>query len=448
MGVSLLEAAAANFRTDEQSDRLNEEFMRRLGMRKRYLPARLAISRSLAMSSPLEVGGVDLDGKVIKGDTLFGTGTALSVWLGLIVERAAATPEVDVKQLVAIVGAHWRRGLQQLDKDWEQSGRDLPSFISRVVEGAELRFAGSQRGTLTIDSAQTDPGGLIEVVIGEIGEETSSRETMRWSLNGVGSSPHSAIMGGVGSGKTRTAVAMLRSIHEQARVPLLAFDFKGDLGTDSSGGGYALDRLFDAEVLEPPRMPIPLDVLALPSRDAIDIAEASSRFREAFSRLKASRIGDRQRNAVHEACSRALVANSPCRLEQIREALEQFYQEEEMKEDGAVATMREICRFPLFVPKYQPHEFFSRSWIVRLPPNVDEDSRTIVINLILNSLDQYLNSLADSTVSSVGARSMRIMCVVDEAHRVLGTRLPALSNLIRMSRSKGGGCHAYIAVAG
>lgn len=33
---------------------------------------------------------------------------------------------------------------------------------------------------------------------------------------------------------------------------------------------------------------------------------------------------------------------------------------------------------------------------------------------------------------------MRIIAMVDEAHRVLGTKLPSLSNLVRMSRSKGG----------
>lgn len=44
MSISLVEVAGANFRTDYDSDKLNTDFMGRLGMRKRYLPARLAIS--------------------------------------------------------------------------------------------------------------------------------------------------------------------------------------------------------------------------------------------------------------------------------------------------------------------------------------------------------------------------------------------------------------------
>lgn len=297
--------------------------------------------------------------------------------------------------------------------------------------GSRTRLGGSADGT-------TFTTGQIAVPIGEIAEDVVTKEKVVWDLNGPGGSPHSAIMGGVGSGKTRTAVAMLRSIRQQASVPLLAFDFKGDLGTDAAGEGYHLDELFGAKVLEPPREPIPLDVLSLRSRDEIDISEAASRFRESFSRLKGSRLGDRQRTALHDAASLALGSNTTCELRHIRDALVNIYEESEMKEDGAIATMREICRFPLFEPKFDPTTFFQKSWIIKLPPNVAEDSRTIVVNLVLDALDQYLNSLVDAERGADGARGLRILCMVDEAHQVLGARLPALANLIRMSRSKGG----------
>ena len=254
MSISLVEVAGANFRTDEQSDALNTAFMGRLGMRKRYLPARLAIARSLAISVPPDLGGDELEpGKSIKGDTLFGTGTALSVWLALIIERAGE-PDVDTRRLVALVGAHWRRGLASLDKEWEHAGQDVAKFVKRLVEVAELPTGGRGRvgGAAGAVSGATYSSGLIDVPIGEIGEDAATKEKVVWSLNGRGGSPHSALMGGVGSGKTRTAVAMLRAIRGQAQVPLLAFDFKGDLGTDASGGGYHIDELFEAKTLEPP----------------------------------------------------------------------------------------------------------------------------------------------------------------------------------------------------
>lgn len=66
-----------------------------------------------------------------------------------------------------------------------------------------------------------------------------------------------------------------------------------------------------------------------------------------------------------------------------------------------------------------------------------EESRSIVVNLVLDALDQYLNGLPDAPVAENGSRGMRVLCVIDEAHRILGSKLPSLSNLVRMSRSKG-----------
>jgi len=439
MSISLVEVAGANFRTDYDSDKLNTDFMGRLGMRKRYLPARLAISRSLAMSAPVDLLADQLEpGKVIKGDTLFGTGTALSVWLALIVERTGET-NLDTRRLVALVGAHWRRGLAKLDEEWEQAGRDVAPFVRRLVEVAELPKAGSRLPVSGGTSGATLSSGEINVPIGEVSEDLSTKEKVLWSLNGKGGSPHSAIMGGSGSGKTVMAAAMLRAVREQAHVPLLAFDFKGDLaGFTGTKGQMPLGEAFNAQVIEPPRMPIPLHVLSLSKKDPFGIDEAALRFRESFSRLKGSKLGDRQRNYVYEAASRALSAEEPCELSDIRDRLSEVYHEHEVKEDGAISSLEELCRFPLFKPELSPGDFFQKSWIIKLPPNVPEDSRAIVVNLLLDALDKYLNSLVDSETSPDGARGLRILCMIDEAHQILGTKLPSLSRLIRMSRSKGG----------
>ena len=89
MSLTLVDVAGHNFRTDEDSDKLNQAFMGRLGVKARLVPARLAIARSLATQGqpPSLPEGVDL-GKSIKGDTLFGTGSDLSTWLALIVQKS------------------------------------------------------------------------------------------------------------------------------------------------------------------------------------------------------------------------------------------------------------------------------------------------------------------------------------------------------------------------
>lgn len=443
MSISLVEVAGANFRTDRDSDELNTEFMNRLGMRKRFLPARLAIARSLAINIPVELLPKDVDrGKVIKGDTLFGIGTTLSVWLTLIVEHIGEA-DIDLNQLLAFVAAHWKRGLMKLDEEWQQSNEDVPQFVKRLVEVADLpNISMSSRDS---DQEQTDiPEAIssieeIKVLLGEVGEDVASGEPVLWSLNGKGGSPHSAIMGGSGSGKTVMATAMLRAIREQTPVPLLAFDFKGDLaGYSGTKKQSAFGDAFGAKVIEPPRMPIPLDVLSLQKTDAISIDGAALQFRDSFSRLKGSRMGDLQRGRIYEAAKEALSGNKPCQLKHILDCLNKIYEDDEIKKDGAITSMEELCRFPYFQPEFSPKEFFQKSWIIKLPTNLSQDIKMITVNLLLNALDQYLNSLDDMGTNSEGARGLRILCMIDEAHQILGTKLPSLSNLIRMSRSKGG----------
>ncbi len=441
MGISLVEVAGANFRTDYDSDELNTKFMGRLGMRKRYLPARLAISRSLAMTAPVELISDGLEyGKVIKGDTLFGTGTMLSVWLALIVKHTSES-DIDSKRLIALVGAHWKRGLVKLDEEWQQSNEDIAQFVRRLVDIADLSNTSRQapENKSSDISDLSFSGGEIKVPMGEIGEDVSSGEVIPWSMNGKGSSPHSAIMGGSGSGKTVMATAMLRSIREQTPVPLLAFDFKGDLAEfTGTKGQTSLGDIFNAKVIEPPRMPIPLNVLSLSQKDDYSIDEAALQFRDSFSRLKGSKIGAIQKGYIYQAASLALSSHQPCELSHILDHLTNIYEDNEARRDGAIFAMEELCRFSLFKPIFSPKEFFQKSWIIKLPQNVPEDSKIIVVNLLLNALNQYLNSLKDMGTDSDGARGLRVLCMIDEAHQILGTKLPSLSNLIRMSRSKGG----------
>ncbi len=72
------------------------------------------------------------------------------------------------------------------------------------------------------------------------------------------------------------------------------------------------------------------------------------------------------------------MSEEPCELYHIRDRLLEVYQEHEMKEDGATASMEELCRFPLFnrcsrlrvLPEELDHQAAAK-----LP----EDSRTIVV---------------------------------------------------------------------
>jgi len=428
MTLTLRDAAGASFRTDESAFDLNTTFMERLGSRTRYLPARLAIGRSLSVaSSPPSVASASI---ALKGETLFGED--LSTWVALLVEHDRREG-LTLKDLQILVAAHWARGLNILDRDWEAAGQDRDKFLRRLAEDAGL----TPNKGLTGGPGDDEPifaNGAIHVPIGEVGlDETNQRVT--WAPNTPAGSPHFAIMGGSGKGKTRTIAAMLRGLRSAAPVPLLAFDFKDDLTNKYN----KLNEVFGAQVIGPPRQPIPLDVLHLATTAPFDIKLAADRFRDSFCRLKGARAGDKQKDAIAAAAERALARTRPTRLSDVRDAVQAEYQRRQMKHDGATSLLNSLCRFPLFEPLQDPATFFRQSWIVKLPAaDAPEDTRAIVVNLLLDALERYLLSLPNAPLDAAGNTALRHVLFLDEAHLVLGRRLPALSALIRQARSKGG----------
>jgi hypothetical protein len=434
MALNLLEVSTAGFHTTREADQQCDKLKNALGYKVNYLIARLAIARSLALPDAPSVDLKETDeedsGRVIRGHQLFGEGPDAAAWVSLLVERVA-NPNLSRRDLQAIVLAHWKRGAQLLSEDWEAMGNSLPRFVERLAGAAGLPEASTNgSGGLTPDAmAYANP---VVVPIGEIGEDADSGEPVTFPLNAPGGSPHMALMGGAGSGKTRTAARILRAIRDAAPVPLLAFDFKGDLAS-----AYSLNTVFGAQVLAPPRAPIPLDVLAVADRDDVTLKETAARFRDSFARIKKSALSGQQGDLLREAVLAVLRAKQPATIADIREAVKREYDRLNRKPDEMLATLNELNSFTLFEPKTSPAEFFGKSWIISLPPATPDSVKRLVVNLTLDALDRWLNSLPESQIIG-GHRGLRHLCMIDEAHQILETKLPALGNLVRMSRSKGG----------
>lgn len=427
--LTLEAVSSAAFRSTSETDELSQRVKDRLGFGAFNIPARLAIARSLAITElPPKVEGEP--GRVIRGEVLFGSGPDLASWISLIIEHFGS--HMTMKDLQGLVQRHWSRGMRLVADELASSDGDIAEFWRRLAESALPQVAMAASGRRPDSESQPLAHGPITVRLGEVGEDTSTGEPVTWTLNAAGGSPHSAFMGGVGSGKTRSAAFVLRSIAEQTGVPLLAFDFKGDMNDRNN----ALDNAFRAQVLSPPQDTIPLDVFALTDTSRRGVVTTAQRLRDSLSNLKQTKFGDQQRRRLNDALEEAL-RRQPCTLEDIKDCLENAYAIAGAREDGAISTMVDLCRLPLFEPTLSPAEFFSRSWIISLPASVPELVRVTVVALLTDALERYINSLPDSDTDAAGNRSLRVMCVIDEAHRILDARLPGLSNLIRLGRSKG-----------
>jgi hypothetical protein len=301
---------------------------------------------------------------------------------------------------------------------------DLASLA--VGDGGHTTLAGG-------DSAAVVSAAVV-LPVGPVGEDAQTGEPVSFPLNAPGGSPHIAIMGGTNSGKTYCAITMLKRLRTFGTVPLLAFDFKGDLSE-------RLAPAVGAEVVSPPRISVPLHVLSVDGTDEMSLREAAGRIRESIGRVKASKLSGVQSDALREAVFQVLRARlrggTSATLADVARALTAEYQRRGRNPDELTAALNELTQFVLFAPQMAPAEFFARSWIIKLPQDGTAEVRKLVINLTLDALDRWLNSQPDTPIVD-GRRALRYVCMLDEAHVILATKLPALGNLIRMSRSKGG----------
>lgn len=443
MGFTLLEISAARYNTSKTADEINSRLMRALGLKQRYAPARLAIARSLSLPDLPSIESVNDDelGKSIEGHTLFGDGADLSAWAVLLVE-AAGGMDMSRRDFQQQVAAHWHRGASILWKEWEESQDDhdpFGNFVRKICDNACLRTAAGG-GETSAHQAEGDEGETLTELrpvpvilrLGDPGTDITTKQPVTWTLNAPGVSPHIAAMGTLGTGKTRTAMYLLRQIKSQSGCNALVFDFKGDLAEDKS-----LSEALSATVISCPAEPIPLDVLRPAGKDDRALNEAALRFRDSFDRVARSRLGGIQLDALRDAVVLALRTNQRARIIDIGTALSIIYEQRERKADAVTATFNDLGAFQLFEPKLSPNAFFQRTWIIDLH-SAPETVQRLLAFLMFDALSAWFMQLKDAPLDSSGHRALRSVLAVDEARQVLGYGHPSLINIVRMSRSKGG----------
>ena len=428
------------FKISKAADELNDEMMRRLGSKKRYLPARLAIAYAIHkndMLPPASAGG----GKVIKGLWLFTDETDILSWLALI---QAAFPDANLatnKNYENAVSSLWESGLYHLDELWQSTGESRAEFIKRLAEVTGINTSGSMSDPTSTGSVENSPHGgesdvghnlnRVSLTIGKISKDVANGEKVSWEINKDGNAPVLALMGTMGTGKTETAFQMIEQIKTQSKASFLVFDVKGDLSTAKRS------RQTGATIIDCLDKSIPLDAFTPLDTSEKDIKRAAQEFRDTFVQIPKGGIGPSQQKHCYEAAYRAMKAKkSPITLTSIRSELDCYYDEENLKRDSLQNTMDDLCIFEHFTPEHSLNDFFSRSWILDIH-QTSQSAQRLITFFVIDALWNWYSKQEDSQKSG-SYRTLRNVLVVDEAKELLKRGQRSLINIVRQSRSKGG----------
>ncbi|MFL9709342.1 DndE family protein [Methylobacillus sp. Pita1] len=433
--ISLESVLLANFQTSGQADKFTEQLRSSLGLSARYRVARLALGRSLSDPSyPNE--NIDSQGKTIKGELLFGI-EELPLWVGLLLSHAKkANPkeEFTLAALQNIVKRHWHRGMMLLINDWQEADEDYMKFMEILVK-RRANLPDTASSTLdnfneptTWDAENLNP----KPIHIELGPELDSGETFRWTVNGSGYSPHIAIMGQAGSGKTRTMLESLKQIHHQAGAPVILLDLgKGDLADKPE-----LINALNARVLRVPEQPIPLDMFFGSDESETRASDQVMGFRDSFAKAMQSKAGAKQLDAIREALKPLFSRQKEITLFDVKDALKDYYEENDIRTDSVISTINDLTERSIFEPEYSPQQFFSQSWIITFA-HAHETTKNLAVYLLLDALNTYMKRLPEAPVDAQNHRALRMVLAIDEARHILASRHLALSDNIRLHRSKG-----------
>jgi hypothetical protein len=368
----------------------------------------------------------------------------------------------DEAELSRAIKLHVERGIRFFRDEYERMNHRGDEFVLSLLRLTAKVAPVPQR---EVPVPTPVAGARFEARI-SVGNDARTGETVSYSLNAAGQSPHIAVMGRNGSGKTRTGLSLLTSLASSLRlpVPCLVFDYaKGDIATNKE-----FVRQMDASVIRVPDEVIPLSPLVLPSDDEKSVKLAARRFVDTVQAVV--RLGPKQSDAclriVKETFGRALGGElAPAAgledvlteedLRSVRDyyksnrragvnlcdilaVAEETYDSSGTKPDSLLAALREFCEFPLFVSVDSRAQvnLLERSHVIDLS-HVPEGLRKLAVFLTLDSLYAKIMSEADAPLDDMGFRRTKLVIVIDEAHNYLQCRQPTLEKLIRESRSKG-----------
>lgn len=425
------QAVRTGYKPLEQNVVIETQLRTKLGLPNRNDAARLCIGRSLAEPLPPAPLSADASyGKPIEGTYLFGQ--EIDLWMCVLVLDGQLGEAASIDDFRALVEAHWARGASLLQDELEECGGDDTRLVSRL---AEFLPAYSTESTLSGVRSPFSVGEL-RLRLGPVSKTYPDNEDVDFVLNGQGTSPHIALMGKVGSGKTTTAVQMAIEIVAGANVPLLFIDPKGEFVRNGRLQGRLEDLLSGATAVDVGTTPIPLDFLPAKDVGSVSIANAAMTLRDSIA-LCCQGAGDIQKDLLRVAIER-VVKESPSRnLETIRDEYQAELITADKRQDSIVSRLNEMTTLRCFDPQFGIADFFSRSWVLSLGAITSEEVKKLIVLMVLDALKAHVMMQPDSDTVD-GYRTLRHLLLIDEARRILSQRrYQSLVDLVRQGRSKG-----------
>lgn len=405
-------------KVSQQANEAMEQLRRATGIG-RNIWARAALAKSLALPGAPDFEFGDSSGSELREPTLFGNDAGLM--LGLLREREGRRlPDDEINHLTR---AHVERGLQLILADYHRLNRRGDELVLELI-----RSVSTGGPTDPAAGRAAGPAGLVL----RLGVDVRGGQSVTHVLNGPGSSPHVAVMGRSGTGKTRTALGLLQQIREGPRPPrMLLFDYaKGDIA-----GDHRLRGALGAALIKPPEQMIPISPLALFDQGVNSETLAARRFRDTVASVV--RLGAKQRDRCLRIIETAFVEHGTPDLAEVAEVGRRIYADEDWEEDSLIACLRDFGSFQLFQPGAEgAGSALAGSMVVDLH-ELPEDLRRLAVFLTLDRLSAELSSLPDSPADPDGNRELRVLVLIDEAHHFLPCRQPTLERLVREGRSKG-----------
>lgn len=433
--VTMEQVLLAGFQADTEADKHTELLRSNLGLSAKNRVARLAMGRSLSETThPSTI--LSGAGKPIKGDVLFGV-EELPLWVGLLfthLRRANPRAELTLATLQDLVKRHWSRGITLLMEDWEEAEEDYNRFVDILVRRrADMPESGQLSGIPVAGSDTWQAvGGPPAPILVDLGKAVDSKEPFRWKVNGVGYSPHVAVMGQAGSGKTRTMLELVKQVHKQSGAPVILLDLgKGDLANR-----HDFIEAIGARVLRVPDEPIPLDMFFGSDESELTASDAIMGFRDSFAKVMQSKAGAVQLETMKDALRPLFSQRKNISLDDIAQSLRDFYDDRKLKTDSVISTISDLTERTIFRPEMSPAQFFSQSWIITFA-HAHDTQKNLAAYLLLDALNTYLKRVPEAPQDHEGHRAVRTVLAVDEARHLLASRHKALSDNIRLHRSKG-----------